>query len=188
MDFKIHTVTSASDDAKPLLQESLGKYKFIPNLHGVMAEAPALLAAYQALGNFWNQTSLSVLERQIVLLTNNYENDCHYCMAAHSTIATMEKMPDDILTALRGGTPLADARLQALRDLARKAVVQRGQLTASDTQAAIDAGYSRQAVVEVVLAVRYKVLGNYANHLAETPVDAPFQAFAWKKDDKAAAE
>ena len=188
MDFTIHTPETAPDEAKPLLQASLNRYKFVPNLHGVMAESAPVLQAYQALGELYGKTDLSVLERQIVLLTINYENECHYCVAAHSAIATMEKMPEDILAALRSGAPLADAKLQALRDFARKVVVSRGWVSDGDIQALLDAGYAKRTALEVILAVSYKVLSNYVNHLAETPVDAPFTGFAWSKDAQQAAE
>ena len=78
MDLPIHTIDSAPEGAKPPLRSSQEQYRFVRTLHGVMAEAPVLLAAYRALGDFWSHTSLSVLERQIVLLTINQENACHY--------------------------------------------------------------------------------------------------------------
>jgi uncharacterized peroxidase-related enzyme len=188
MDVKIHTVETAPEPAKPLLQASLDKFKFIPNLHGVMAEAPALLEAYQTLSALWAKTGLSVVERQLVLLAINHENECHYCMAAHSGIATMEKMPEEILTALREGQPVPDAKLEALRRFAVKVVRERGWVSDADLQAVLDAGYTRQTVYEVVLAVGYKTLSNYMNHIAETPVDEPFRQFLWEPKAKAAAE
>ena len=69
MDFIVHTKDSAPQEAKPLLEGSEAKFKFVPGLHAVMAEAPALLEAYQAVSAIWAKTSLSVLERQIVLMT-----------------------------------------------------------------------------------------------------------------------
>ena len=34
--------------------------------------------------------------------------------------------------------------------------------------------------MEIILGLSQKVISNYTNHLAETPVDEPFQKFAWK--------
>lgn len=36
-------------------------------------------------------------------------------------------------------------------------------------------------MLEVILVLSQKVMSNYINHIAETPVDEPFQKFAWKK-------
>lgn len=188
MDFQQHTQQSATDGSKPLLQTSQDRYKFIPNLHGVMAESPQLLQAYQVLGDIYAKTALSVLERQIVLLTINFDNNCHYCMAAHSTIATMEKMPADILAALRNGTALEDPKLETLRGFAAKVSSQRGWVDDADIEALLKAGYTKQTVLEVVLAVGYKVLSNYTNHLANTPVDEAFAGQAWTKPASSAAE
>ncbi|MEO1192524.1 MAG: carboxymuconolactone decarboxylase family protein [Pseudomonadota bacterium] len=186
MEFTYHTIESAPDASKPLLEKSQNRYKFIPNLHAVMAESPQLLEAYQALSDLYAKTSLSVLERQVVLIAINYENDCHYCMAAHSAIATMEKMPADILEALRTGAPLADPKLQALRSFAVTVTVTRGWPSDEDVKALLDAGYSKQVLLEIILAVGYKVLSNYVNHLAETDLDEGFKPFHWTKTAEAA--
>lgn len=179
MDFTIHSKDSAPAPGKPLLQKSLDTYGFIPNLHGVMAEAPALLEAYQTIGGLWAKTELSVLERQIVLMTINRVNECHYCMAAHSMIATMEKMPADILDALRAGSALADPKLEALRRFTETMVETRGWANDAAVQALLDAGYAKATVLEIVLGISYKVMSNYVNHLAETALDTPFQAHKW---------
>ena len=45
--FEVHTESTAPDESKPLLEHSQKLYGgMIPNLHGVMAESPALLEAY----------------------------------------------------------------------------------------------------------------------------------------------
>jgi hypothetical protein len=41
-------------------------------------------------------------------------------------------------------------------------------------------------VLEVVLGYSQKIMSNYTNHLAQTPVDQVFEKFAWKPADKAA--
>lgn len=37
-------------------------------------------------------------------------------------------------------------------------------------------------VLEVILVLSQKVMSNYINHIAETPVDEPFRKFAWSKN------
>lgn len=186
MEFTCHRIGTAPAASKPLLEKSLSRYKFVPNLHAVMAESPQLLEAYQSVADLYAKTALSVLERQVVLMAINYENDCHYCMAAHSAIATMEKMPADILEALRKGTPLADPKLQALRAFAATMTVTRGWPDAAALTAVREAGYDKRAILDVILALGYKVMSNYVNHLAETDLDAGFQPFVWSKEQQAA--
>jgi len=45
-------------------------------------------------------------------------------------------------------------------------------------QAFIDAGYSEQQALQVVLAIAVKTISNYTNHLCDTPVDAAFASYA----------
>ena len=39
----------------------------------------------------------------------------------------------------------------------------------------------QQHVLEVILAIAFKTLSNYTNHVAETPLDAPFAKNAWAR-------
>ena len=66
MKFDIHTESSAPEKAHQLLSNSVAAFGAIPNLHGIMAEAPALLKAYQELAAIFSQTSLTVAEQNVV--------------------------------------------------------------------------------------------------------------------------
>lgn len=179
MNFPVHTIDSAPDAAKPTLEAALKGYGFLPNLLGMMATAPALVTGYATLSRTFDETSLTPAERQVVLLTASFENTCAYCMAAHSTIAAMQRVPAGVVDALRRGASLPDDRLEALRRFTAAVVTTRGGPTEVDVQAFLDSGFGLQQVLEVVLGVGLKTLSNYANHFAETPVDAAFRSAAW---------
>ena len=93
----------------------------------------------------------------------------------------MMKVDDAISDALRNETPLPNARLEALRDFTLAMVRQRGEVSDELLQAFHDAGYTKRHVLEVVLGIAQKVMSNYTNHLANTPLDAASQRFAWTK-------
>lgn len=175
MSYRVHTINTAPAAARQTLEASTRAFGFLPNLLGVMAEAPALLKAYPALIALFDETSLTPVERQVVLLSASVENGCDYCMAAHTAIAAMQGVPVDVVQALRQGRRIDNGRLEALRRFTSALVTTRGRVSASDMDAFLDAGYSRAQVLEVVLGVGAKTLSNYTNHLAETPVDAAFQ-------------
>lgn len=177
--FPVHTAETAPD-SKPILDTVQQGFGFVPNLMGVMAESPQVVEAYLTLMGLFDKTSLSDIEREVVLMTNNRVNDCTYCMAAHTTVAQMKNLPADVIKALRDGTPIADAKLEALRVFAEKVTVSRGNPTAADVEALLAAGYTNRTVLEVVLGTSMKVLSNYTNHIAETPLDQAFEANAWK--------
>lgn len=186
-DFATHTIASAPDAARPLLEGAKKAYGFVPNLLGTMAEAPALLEGYMTLAGIFDKTDLSETERQIILMTNNRLNGCVYCMAAHTTISQMAGVDSSVIEALRANTPIADAKLEALRQFAIVINETRGWPTEAAVADFIAAGYTRQNVLEVVLGTSLKVMSNYTNHIAETEVDGAFAANAWSADQATAA-
>ncbi|MEM8958054.1 MAG: carboxymuconolactone decarboxylase family protein [Pseudomonadota bacterium] len=187
-DFTTHTIDSAPDASKPLIQGALNANGFLPNLLGTMAEAPAMLEGYMTLAGIFAKTDLSETERQIILMTNNRLNGCTYCMAAHTTLSQMGGVPADVIEALRAGTPIANAKLEALRVFATVINESRGWPTEAQVEAFLAAGYTRQTVLEVILGTALKVMSNYTNHVAETEVDAAFAANAWTPPASLAAE
>jgi AhpD family alkylhydroperoxidase len=154
-------------------------YGFIPNLLGVMAESPVMLKAYLALGKIFDETSFTPTERQVVILTASRLNDCRYCMAAHSVVAGMQKIPADVVDAIRNDLPIADGRLETLRQTVTTAVEQRGWLSEDDQDAFFAAGYTPAQLFEVILGISYNTLSNYVNHIAEAPLDGAFASGAW---------
>lgn len=183
--FNIHT-TETAPEARELLSNAQSAYGFVPNLMGMMAEAPALIEGYVALMAIFDKADLTPTERQIVLMVNNRLNGCSYCMSAHSAIAKMQGIADDVIDALRNGTPITDSKLEALRTFAVKVNESRGWLEPRDLDAVFAAGYSKRTVLEVVLGTAVKVMSNYTNHIVSTPLDEPFVATEWTPNDAVA--
>lgn len=187
-DFATHTFETAPKASKPLIQGALNAYGFLPNLLGTMAEAPAMLEGYMTLAGIFDKTDLSETERQIILMTNNRLNGCTYCMAAHTSLSQMGGVPEDVIKALREGTEIADPKLEALRQFAIIINESRGWPTEEQVSDFLDAGYTRQTVIEVILGTALKVMSNYTNHVAETEVDAAFAPNVWTPSIAEAAE
>jgi alkylhydroperoxidase family enzyme len=179
--FVVHDRENAPEKSKALLEQSLKSFGMIPNLHGVLAESPQLLEAYQRLGQLFQDTSFDAAELTVVWQSINVEHGCHYCVPAHTAISHRMKVDPAINNALRDETPLASAKLEALRTFTLQVVRDRGAVSAEQLEAFYGAGYSKHHVLEVILGVSQKVVSNYVNHITETPVDAPFQKFTWEK-------
>lgn len=180
-EFPLHDKDSAPEDSKPLLQNSIDAFGMIPNLHAVMAEAPGLLAGYQQLHQLFTETSFNAEEQTVVWQSINVEHRCHYCVPAHTGIAKQMDVDDEITDALRNERRLPTAKLEALRDFTLTVVRERGNAGDEAVQRFLDAGFTQRQVLEVVLGVAQKTMSNYVNHLAETPIDKPFQKFEWHK-------
>jgi len=179
--FQSYTIDTAPAASKTGLEDTKRAFGFVPNLQSYMAESPELLAGYSALWDLFSKSTLTPHEQQVVYLTSNFENDCHYCMAGHSTLAKMIKMDAGVIAALRAGTPLPDARLEALHRFTTLVVRERGFVPDADVDAFLAGGYTRRNVLEVILGVATKVMSNYTNHLVHTPYDAFMQGNEWTK-------
>ena len=180
-DFKIYDENNAPEEGRPLLEGSKKAFGMIPNLHGIMAGAPTLLEGYQKLHHLAQQTSFGKEELTVVWQAINVEHGCHYCVPAHTAIAHGMKVEPAITEALRNETPLPNAKLEALRDFTLEFTRSRGVVDDGTITKFLSAGFTRQNVLEIVLILAQKVMSNYTNHLAQTPVDKPFQKFAWEK-------
>ena len=177
--FPVHSRETAPTASKPILDAVQKKFGFVPNLFRVMAEAPAASQAYLSVMDIFESSSLSNAEKQTILLSASFVNGCDYCMAAHTTVAGMQGVPMDIVEALRAGTILPDAKLDALAALTRSIVETRGWPTEAAKEAFFAAGYGAREYLEVVVGVTVKTLSNYVNHAADTPLDAAFQPAKW---------
>jgi alkylhydroperoxidase family enzyme len=109
-------------------------------------------------------------------------------MAAHTTLSQMSGVSEDVIMALRNDTPIADSKLEALRQFAIIVNESRGWPSESQIDAFFTAGYTRQNALEVILGTALKTLSNYTNHIAETDLDKPFAANAWAAPATRAAE
>ncbi|WP_148861309.1 carboxymuconolactone decarboxylase family protein [Marinobacter fonticola] len=181
-DFKMHDKQSAPEASKSLLEKSEKGFGRIPGLHAIMAEAPGVLDGYQQLHQLFLETSFDNDEKTVIWQTINVEHACHYCVPAHTGIAKKMNVSDDISNALRDETALPDSKLEALRTFTLAVVRKRGNVNDEDLSAFFDAGYEKRHVLEVILGLSQKVLSNYINHIADTPLDDAAKPFAWKKN------
>ena len=164
-----------------VLSTAKSKMGFLPNMYRNMANAPGLLETYMAgYDAFRSDSGLTPAEQETVLLTISRNNGCQYCVAAHSMLADMSKVPTDVTDALRDGRALPDDRLDALATFTTAMVQSRGLPTAADLDAFLAAGFTESDVLQVLLAIAVKTISNYSNHLFHTEVDSAFADRAWQ--------
>ncbi|TAJ08406.1 MAG: carboxymuconolactone decarboxylase family protein [Nitrospirae bacterium] len=187
MQCQIHTKETAPEASRATLDATAKQYGFLPNLFGVLAESPAAVQAYAAINKALEQSTLSPVEQQVVALTVSTTNDCAYCVGAHSTVAHMVHMPQDVLAALREQRPLPDKKLDALRTLVLSIMDHRGWVPEGDLERFTAAGYTGRHVLDVITLLALKTLSNYVNHIVQTPLDPQFASQAWSAKGASAA-
>ncbi len=179
-EFAVHTMESAPEESKEILETSDEEYGFIPNLLRVLAESPRALKGYWALGEQLNRSPLSAIEQQVLMLSVSWVNRCPYCMAAHTLTARLAGMSNTDIDAIRSGKPLSDSKLEALRVFARAVTHKRGSVDKEEIKAFLSAGYTNAQTLDVVLGIAYKTMSNYTNHLVGTLLDEELQKNEWR--------
>ncbi|HXE20495.1 MAG TPA: carboxymuconolactone decarboxylase family protein [Castellaniella sp.] len=175
----IQSIESAPSAAQDRLRAAAQANGFLPNLLGVLANAPTALETYQTVSAINARNSLTATEREVIQITAATYNGCGFCVAGHTKLATKKlQLPQELVDALRGTHALSDSKLNALAQFTLQVLEHKGQVSDAALAAFRGAGYTDGQVLEVVLGVSLASLCNYSNNLAHTPINAELQPYA----------
>jgi uncharacterized peroxidase-related enzyme len=151
------------------IKASLGN---VPNVFALLANAPVALDGYLSLSKALSRGRLTAREREILALAIAQENECQYCLSAHTALAEAVGLSEtDALKARFGKSD--DPFERALASFAKNVVRQRGLVSDQDLDLAREAGIGDGLMLEIVANVALNTLTNYANRLADTEIDSP---------------
>jgi len=164
------------DQAKPEAQEILNaiKQKFgkVPNVYAAVANSPAALKAVLTYKENLGAGEFSPKEIEAIDLAIAQQNECEYCLAAHTALAKMYGFSEEETIELRNAS-IADPKLKALTSLAKEIVSTQGRPKQELIDAFLAEGYNRGALVELIAAISKNIFTNYFNHIADTEIDFP---------------
>jgi AhpD family alkylhydroperoxidase len=180
MPFIHHTAQTAPAAARPAMAAIEGTFGFLPAPVALMSESPELLQAFTRSNALFERSTLTELEREVLVLTIATRNECHVCVALHTASLTRAAAPEQLVTALRTRQPLSDPRLEAVRVFTLAVLDTAGGVDEAQMQAFLDLGFTRRNALEVVLGVGTYTLSTFANRMTEAPLDPPFAPFAWE--------
>ena len=178
--FTLHDTNTAPGASADILSNVQNNWGFVPNLHRILAASPAALEAYSVLWGISEKTSFSDIERNVAYLSIIFENECEYCMAGHTNLSKMAGVDPDLIQAIRDGRELKVEKLEALRKFAALVTRNRGLVSPQQVQTFKDAGFSNQAVLDLLVLAATKLISNYTNHIASTPLDAFMKGAEWQ--------
>ncbi|NID16535.1 carboxymuconolactone decarboxylase family protein [Luteibacter yeojuensis] len=163
------------DDVSPANQALFDNLKkgvgMVPNLYATFAHSEHALGSYLALQNAKN--SITGKAREVVNLVVSQVNGCEYCLAAHTMVGKMSGFTDAQVLEIRGGRASFDPKLDALAQLVKAMVVQRGKVGDALLDAFLAAGWTKENLVDVVVTVGDKTISNYLHSVTKVPVDFP---------------
>jgi AhpD family alkylhydroperoxidase len=178
--FTLHSLDTAPDESKPLLATVAARFGFLPNVYAHLAEAPQVLDGLLQLSAIFGRTSLTEKQRHVLLLTSSVENQCSFCVAAHTRGAAAGGVSADSVEAIRRGTVPESPEDAAMVRFVRAMIRSRGFVSDAELTEFFECGFTPRNALEVVLGVALKILTNYANHITHTELNPQLAAYAWK--------
>jgi uncharacterized peroxidase-related enzyme len=168
-------IQDAQPASRTLLEQAHRYFGFVPNLLATLAHSPAALRVYLSADLGFQHGTLTPGEQQIVLLAASRENNCRYCTTSHSALARFfANVSGEAIFAVEHDQPLNDPKLNALVNLTRELVAQRGHAPKEVIDAFLAAGYSKDQLLEVLVGVGLKTISNYFDHVSTVEIDPEF--------------
>jgi len=181
MDLTIHTSDTAPAGSTALLEGIAEDLGFVPNLAGVAAASPALLAGFDGLRRAVGSGGLDPVLRETAGVAVGVAADNRYGVAFHSTVLGSLGVAEDEIAHMRTGAEPADPRTSAVYALAREVVLSRGKVAASTVDRALAAGLSVTDVLDVVAECTFaSLVGTIDNLAGRVDLDGFLQPRAWQ--------
>jgi alkylhydroperoxidase family enzyme len=178
--YPIHTIESAPAQSQPVLRHLQQAFGIVPNVAAAMAASPVLISGFLGLFERVHASSLSEPQIQTLLLTNAVTNASTWPVAFHTALALRYGVPAAAVDAIRHGGLPGDTGLAALATLARTLIEKRGHLSDAEQQRFVDAGFTREQLLEVIAVVAASAITNYTSSVARPALEAQFEEFAWR--------
>jgi uncharacterized peroxidase-related enzyme len=171
---RIVPVVSSNVDAKVAgtLNQVKASLGMVPNLFATLAHSSVALDGFLSLSKVLSRGRLSDRQREIVALAVAQENECRYCVSAHTALAKAAGVSEAEALKVRAGDG-ENPFERALASFARRIVRQRGHVPDEDIESARKAGIDDGLMMEVIANVAVNTFTNYANELADTEIDFP---------------
>ncbi|KYF65820.1 carboxymuconolactone decarboxylase family protein [Sorangium cellulosum] len=166
--FPAHTLETAPAAARPALAQIAQKFGFLPLPVARFATSPLLVRAFDELKALFEGATLSPVEREVVVMVVAAENGCDLCRAMHRGLLLRAGAPPAVAAALFERAPVPDARLQALAGFTEAALRERGQVPDAELDAFVQAGFTAEQALEVIVGIAAFTLSTFANRMTRS--------------------
>jgi alkylhydroperoxidase family enzyme len=181
MRLHIHTLESAPDESREVLDGVAADLGLVPNLVATIATSPALLAGFDGLRRAVATTKLDPVLREVTGLAVGVAVGNRYGVAFHSTVLAGLGVDAADIEAMRHGDAPADGTAAAVHELARELVFGRGKVPDAAIGEAVEAGLDTEAILEIVLESAFAGLVGTIDNLADhVDLDDFLAAQAWQ--------
>jgi uncharacterized peroxidase-related enzyme len=163
------TATGPAADLLAQVQKGMG---MVPNMTRAMANSPAVLKGYLGLSSALSGGTLNGKTREAIALSMAQNNDCDYCLSAHTATGPMVGLTEaQVLQARNSASD--DAKLDAILKFTASLTENLGEVTDAEVAAVRAAGVTDAEIAEIIGHVGLNVLTNYFNKAVNVAIDFP---------------
>jgi uncharacterized peroxidase-related enzyme len=171
---RINTVSNdiATEQQQALfdaIQQQLG---IVPNFLRVFANSPDALQAFLGLHHIAGHGALGPETRERIALALAQQNECEYCLSAHTAIGRKVGLNSEEINSNRAGDS-QDAKAAVAVKFARALVEHTGQVTTNEINELRDVGYGEAEIVEIITHVGMNLLTNILGKASRVDIDFP---------------
>jgi len=161
-------VTGANDNLFAHMERVIG---FVPNIYAVFAHSARALPALMCLEGM--PSVFSEKEKTAVSLVISQVNECRYSLSAHTQFAIQQGFTELDIMEIRSGFSTLSARIDVLVRLAKSIAINRGWPGPGLIATFFREGYSKAALMEMVVLMGASIITNYAYAITQVPIDFP---------------
>lgn len=171
---RINIVTNenANTEQQELFAAINKQLGMIPNFLKILANSPTALKAFLGLHSITGDGSLDPLTKERIALTLAEQNECQYCVSAHTAIGRKVGLSGEEINANRAGTSEDEKAAVAVK-FARALAEHRGEVTSAEILEIRNAGYSDSDIVEIITHVGMNMLTNILGKASQVEIDFP---------------
>ncbi|GAB3029206.1 carboxymuconolactone decarboxylase family protein [Bowmanella dokdonensis] len=164
--------SNANQEQQALFEAIETKLGMVPNFLKVFANSPAALRAFLGLHGIAGEGSLEAPTRERIALAIAQQNECQYCVSAHTAIGRHAGLNGDEIAANRAGSS-QDAKAAVAVKFAKALAEHSGEVTDEELAEVRQAGYSDADIVEIITHVGMNALTNILGKASQVDIDFP---------------
>lgn len=168
----ILTIDNTEGRTKELLTAAKSKFGMVPNLLGIMANAPSVLDTYMTTTGLLSEGVLPAQTREQLAIAIAAANNCEYCLSAHTAGGKASGVSTQDLASAQSGKA-SNAKTEAVLTLALALNQNHGVGSSKAVEAARKAGLNDAEILEVSAHVAINILTNTVNNTFGTVIDFP---------------
>lgn len=166
MQLTIHTLDSAPDASRPLLEGIAADLGLVPNMAATIAESPILLGVFDALRRGVASTGLDPVHREAAGLAVSVAVDNAYGVAFHSMVLGRLGVTDAEIAAIQSGGLPSEPVCAAVCGFATELVLARGKVDPATVDVLLGAGLTREGLLEIVAECTFAGMIGVVDNLA----------------------